>query len=82
MDGLRPGRSCYQEAEEERRGRPKEVEGHDQKKRPYLKWEKLEKEGDIFISIYFYIFRANINFINFLTSTIEDFLLLQSNLFF
>ena len=46
MDGLCPGRSCYQEAEEERRGRPKEVEGHDQKQRPYLKWEKLEKEEE------------------------------------
>ena len=46
MDGVCPGRSCYQEAEEERRGRPKEVEGHDQKQRPYLKWEKLEKEEE------------------------------------
>ena len=27
-----------------KRGRPKEVEGHDQKQRPYLKWEKLQKE--------------------------------------
>ena len=28
----------------------------------------------VVISIYFYIFRVNINFINFLISTIEDFL--------
>ena len=43
---FRTGRSCYQEAEEERRGRPKEVEGHGQKQRPYLKWEKFEKEEE------------------------------------
>ena len=51
VDGLRPGGFCQQAIEEERRGRPKEMEGSDQKRQPYLKWDKLGKKKKYRISL-------------------------------